>query len=245
MPVHTRLTFLLIFAVCHPRQLLGFAPTSKRTALSSVKFRSTSSPSSISRVSPCSPRTDTAISGSRQQAEQYLSEAFPRFCWLLQQNPAALQRMRESKSGFAVLAPSDDAILAMGVDRLQMLEASVNDPGLQQIVSRMAAYHIVSVPMTTEIMGSYSVVPTRVGELPVEAAPDGTLWVNGRQIIQSYQFEDNIVESYQDKDGNVLGSQPAEGGKTCIIHEVDGLVCPDELWQAMFSHLETSGMGGA
>jgi len=152
--------------------------------------------------------------------------------------------MRESQTGFAVLAPSDDAILTMG-PKLQMLEAACNDPGLRQIASIIAAYHVVSVPMTTELMGSFNVVPTMVGELPVEVAPDGTLWVNGRRILQSYQFEDKMIESYQDRHGNMVGSQLSEGGKRCIIHEVDGFVCPDELWHDLFSHFETPEVGAA
>lgn len=152
--------------------------------------------------------------------------------------------MRESKSGFAVFAPSDSAMDMMGSERLQLLEAACNDPALQQVVSRMAAYHMVSAPATAEIMGTYNVVTTRVGELPVGVAEDGTLYVNGVQIIQSYQFEDNMVQNYQDTDGNFLGSEGVEGGKICIIHEVTELVCPDELWHAMYSHFEeSSGIG--
>lgn len=131
----------------------------------------------------------------------------------------------------------------MGPEQLQLLEAACSVPDLQQILATMAAYHVVSAPMTAEIMGSYNVVTTRVGELPVEVSPDGTLYVNGRQIVQSYQFEDRVVKNYQDKDGNLLGSQSVEGGKRCIIHEVDGLVCPDELWHAMYSHFESTGLG--
>lgn len=95
--------------------------------------------------------------------------------------------------------------------------------------------------MTAEIMATYNVVSTRVGELPVEVASDGALYVNGVRIIQSYQFEDRIVENYQDKDGNLLGSQSMEGGKRYIIHEVEGLVCPDELWHAMYAQFESAG----
>ena len=144
--------------------------------------------------------------------------------------------MHESKTGFAVLAPSDDAIDAMGPERMQILETAMCDPNTQQIVARMAAYHIVSAPATAEIMGTYNVVTTRVGELPVEVANDGTLYVNGRRVIQSYQFEDQLVQNYQDANGNLLGSESVEGGKICIIHEVDGLVSPDELWHAMYAH---------
>lgn len=151
--------------------------------------------------------------------------------------------MRESTTGFAVLAPSDAALESLGQEQLQLLETACNDPDMQQVVSRMAAYHMISAPMTAEIMTAYNVVTTRVGELPVEVAQDGTMYVNGVRIIQSYQFEDKIVQNYQDKEGNLLGSQAVEGGKTCIIHEVEGLVCPDELWHAMYAHYQSSGLG--
>lgn len=183
------------------------------------------------------------MSSSREQAEQYLSESYPKFYFLLQKNPAALERMRDSKSGFAVFAPSDAAIDSLGPEQLQLLDAAFNDPDMSQVVSRIAAYHMVSAPMTAEIMGAYNVVTTRVGELPVEVAPDGSLYVNGVQIIQSYQFEDKIIQNYQDTDGNFLGSEGVEGGKICIVHEVGGFVCPDDLWHAIYSHFETSGMG--
>lgn len=221
-----RLAFLLIYA-------------SSNTA-SSFVVPNTASSSPRAGLS----KTTTALSNSRDQAEQCLTESFPKFYYLLQQNQPALQRMHESTSGFAVLAPSDAAIDAMGPEQLAMLETACTDPALQQIVGRMAAYHIVSSPMTAEIMGQYNVVPTRVGELPVEMDPqDGTLYVNGRRIIQTYQFEDKLVQNYQDKDGNLLGSEAVEGGKRCIIHEVDGLVSPDDLWHAMYAHYESIGLG--
>ncbi|KAL7531128.1 hypothetical protein ACHAXR_003860 [Thalassiosira sp. AJA248-18] len=221
--------FLLVLtytiASCLGPGALGFAPNSsaRNTASSSPRL------------------CKTAISNSRDQAEQCISESYPKFYWLLQQNPTALQRLHESKAGFAVFAPSDAAIDALGPERIQLLEAACNDPGLQQIASRMVSYHMVSAPMTAEIMATYNVVSTRVGELPVEVASDGALYVNGVRIIQSYQFEDRIVENYQDKDGNLLGSQSMEGGKRYIIHEVEGLVCPDELWHAMYAQFESAG----
>lgn len=129
---------------------------------------------------------------------------------------------------------------SLGDENLRLLEAACNDPDLQQVVSRMAAYHVVSAPMTASIMGTYNVVSTSVGELPVEVAADGTMYVNGVQIIQSFQFEDQIIQNYQDRDGNVLGSEVVEGGKRCIIHEVAGLVCPDDLWQALYSYYQSA-----
>ena len=184
----------------------------------------------------------TALYSSREQAEQYLSDNFPKFYWLLQQNESALQNIRDTKTGFAIFAPSDNAIDALGSEQIGMLESALANPELSQVVTRMAAYHMVSIPATTEVMQQYGVVTTRVGELPIEVTQDGTMYVNGVQIIQSYQFEDQIVQNYQDTDGNLLGSENV-GGKTCIIHEVGGFVCPDELWQVIFEHYQSTGMG--
>ena len=38
-------------------------------------------------------------SAARDQAEQYLTETYPKFCTLLRQNPMALERMRSSTLG--------------------------------------------------------------------------------------------------------------------------------------------------
>ena len=191
---------------------------------------------------PHTSKSITTLYSSREQAEQYLSENYPKFYWLLQQNESALQNIRDTKTGFAIFAPSDSVIDALGSEQIGMLESALANPELSQVVTRMAAYHMVSIPATTEVMQQYSVVTTRVGELPIEVAQDGTMYVNGVQIIQSYQFEDQIVQNYQDTDGNLLGSENV-GGKTCIIHEVGGFVCPNELWQVIFEHYQSTGMG--
>jgi uncharacterized surface protein with fasciclin (FAS1) repeats len=180
-------------------------------------------------------------SNSREQVENFLSESYPKFCSLLQQNPSALQQMRESEVGFAVFALTD-AAFALMPQQLQLLEAACNEPRLQEVVSTMAAYHMISVPISGDVMASFQVVTTRVGELPVEVASDGSgaLYVNGVRILQSYVFEDVIIQNYQDKDGNMIGSQAGAGGKRYIVHEVESLICPNELWQSLHSHFQSS-----
>ncbi len=155
----------------------------------------------------------------------------------------ALQQMRESELGFAVFALSDAAFYdALMPGQLELLEAACNEPKLQQVVSTMAGYHMVSVPIMGEVMASFHVVTTRVGELPVVVAPDGSgaLFVNGVRILQSYVFEDVLVQNYQDKDGNMLGSQAGVGGQRFVVHEVENLVCPNELWQSIHSHFQST-----
>ncbi|KAL9190395.1 hypothetical protein ACHAXT_007606 [Thalassiosira profunda] len=234
-----RIVLLLAAPALAPPGALGFAPAHQSAvAPGSLASERRGAPSSPSPRLRC-----TSLCNSRDQAEQYLVESYPQFYYLLQQNPAALQRMHESTTGFAVFAPSDAAMEAIGAERWQLLEAACTgtDPGLQQFASRMASYHHLSAPTTQEILATYNVVNTQVGELPVEVGGDGTLYVNGVRIVQSYQFEDREVQNYQDAEGNHLGSEVA-GGKRCIIHEVEGMLCPEELWEAMYAQYQSIGM---
>ena len=230
-------TFILLIGIYSSVSVVhGFAGLNSRRAVISREINAPSFNIDLPHTS----KSITTLYSSREQAEQYLSENYPKFYWLLQQNESALQNIRDTKTGFAIFAPSDSVIDALGSEQIGMLESALANPELSQVVTRMAAYHMVSIPATTEVMQQYGVVTTRVGELPVEVGQDGTMYVNGVQIIQSYQFEDQIVQNYQDTDGNLLGSENV-GGKTCIIHEVR--VCPDELWQVIFEHYQSTGMG--
>ena len=212
-------------------------------ALGAHGFVATSNPTTRVGVCNTSSRTrrhTSLLRSSRQQAMNFLSSNYPKFYYLLQQNPDALREMQDTITGFAVFAPSDDTIDAYYGEQVQMLDAACNVPELHQVVTRMAAYHMVNSPTTTDIMGKFNVVNSRVGELPVEVdAQDGTMYVNQVPIIQSYKFEDKIVQNYQDSNGNLLGSEDVGGGKTCIIHEVGGFVCPDELWQLIYEHFQS------
>lgn len=217
-------------------------------ALGANGFVATSNPTT--RVGVCNTpsrarRHTSLLRSSREEAINFLSENYPKFYYLLQQNPDALREMQDTITGFAVFAPSDDTIDTYYGEQIQMLDAACNVPELNQVVTRMAAYHMVNSPTTSDIMSAYNVVNSRVGELPVEVdAQDGTMYVNQVPIIQSYKFEDKMVQNYQDSNGNLLGSEDVGGGKTCIIHEVGGFVCPDELWQLIYEHFQSpTGVG--
>ncbi|KAL7517382.1 hypothetical protein ACHAWX_002309 [Stephanocyclus meneghinianus] len=187
------------------------------------------------------------FSNSASQAEQHIYNQYPIFYYLLQQNPTALQRIRTSSSGYAVFVLSDEAMNALGPDKLQLLEYACNDADLLPIVETMISFHVVSVPVTVDIMAKYNVVSTSVGELPVEVMQDGAMYVNGVRLLQSYRFEDRLVQSYEDGDGNFLGSEMMEGGgKVCLLHEVDGMVSPEELWNTLYNYyLEKNSGAGA
>lgn len=199
-------------------------------------------------------------SSARDEAEGYLAEHHPRFCDLLRSNPAALERMRASPSGYAVFAPSEYAFDSLGPDRLALLGAAMmggcGDPGMRAMASAMAEYHMVSAPATAGIMAAFGVVTTSLGEMPVEVSPDGTMYVNGVKVVQSLQFEDRSVLDYRDADGNSLGIEEViptggtggtgGGNRRCVVHEVEGLLCPDELWQVMHArYMQSAGSAGA
>jgi hypothetical protein len=224
----------------------GFAPSSSVATANSLITTTASATRSRRRHRRRHNSSNTSsslFSNSREQVEQFLSESYPKFCSLLYQDPMALQQMRESNVGFTVFAMSDAAFYnALMPEQLQLLEAACNEPQFLEVVSTMAAYHMASVPIAGDIMASFQVVTTRVGELPVEVASDGSgaLYVNGVRILQSYVFEDVIIQNYQDKDGNMIGSQTGEGGKRYIVHEVENLICPNELWQSLHSHFQST-----
>lgn len=182
-------------------------------------------------------QSSSSLHGSRNEAETYLSQSYPKFYSFLQLNPSALQRMREAKSGYAVFAVSDDNINTYYTEQFGLLESACVDEELQQIVQRMASYHLVNMALTAENMSTFQVATTAVGELPVETDPNdgGSLYINGIKILHSYQFEDALELNHQDGEGNVLGSQVGMGN-TCIIHEVDGFVCPNDMWEVLYSH---------
>ena len=198
-------------------------------------------------------------SAARDQAEVYLTETYPKFCTLLRQNPMALERMRSSTSGYAVFAPNDAAFDALGPERLHLLDMALSemdgneynsnnndDDGLVDVLSTMAEYHMCSAPATVDIMKTYGVVTTSMGELPVTVTEDGTtMYVNGVRVIRSFQFEERLVRDYRDVNGNCLGTEEviesSEAGfemRRCIIHETEGLVCPDELWNIMYARAQ-------
>ncbi|KAL3799933.1 hypothetical protein HJC23_007406 [Cyclotella cryptica] len=233
---------------------LAFAPATKRPLLTTSRLSAPNRhsshrlPTSHSKApSPVIRHIHTLLfSNSASQAEEHIYNQYPIFYYLLQQNPTALQRIRNSSSGYAVFVLSDEAMNALGQDKLQLLEYACNDADLLPIVETMASFHVVSVPMTVDIMTKYNVVSTGVGELPVEVTQDGAIYVNEARLLRSYRFEDRLVQNYEDGDGNLLGSETMEeGGKVCLVHEVDGMVSPEELWNTLYNYYieKNSGAG--
>jgi hypothetical protein len=120
----------------------------------------------------------------------------------------------------------------MGEDRLGMLQYFLEDFELLGIAQKMALAHCVSVPMENEIMLKYGVVTTPAGEVPVSLYNDST-YINNARVLQSFRFQDRMVNEYTDSKGNVLGSEEG-GGKVCLVYEVDGMVCSEEMWEKLF-----------
>eukprot|EP00956_Cyclotella_meneghiniana_P037954 scaffold147063_cov68-Cyclotella_meneghiniana.AAC.5 len=226
----TTIQFILmaVFAIFKTHSCSAFAPASlKSHPIPSTRYNNPHPPLSI-RTS-----THLHISNSAHQAEQHLLNQYPKFYYLLQQNPTCLERIRNSSRGFAIFAPSEEAMDALG-DSLNLLEYGCNDVDMLPIVQSMASHHVVSVPATVEIMKQFNVVSTSEGELPVQVH-EGSIYVNGARIIQCYKFEDSAVRNYEDKDGNLLGSEKVDtGGNVCLVYEMEGMVCPDESWEALY-----------
>jgi hypothetical protein len=184
-------------------------------------------------------------------------------------------RRNTSSSGYAVFAPNDAAFDALGDDRLYMLDLALSGNGngaadddggnydgdrgndsamvkdMRDVVMAMAEFHMVSAPVTCDVMREYGVVTTSMGEMMVDVDVDGTMYVNGVRILRSYQYEERSYVDYVDSYGNSIGIEEVAsisstrngndgGGSTrgderCIVvHEVDGLVCPDALWDVMY-----------
>ena len=128
-------------------------------------------------------------------------------------------------------------------DSLNLLEYGCNDSEMLPIVQAMTAYHVVSVPITADTMRQFNVVSTPEGELPVQMH-EGSMYVNGVRILQCFRFEDNVVRNYEDKDGNLLGSETIEGeGSACLVYEMEGMVCPEELWEALYECYQSKSSG--
>ena len=94
-----RLVLLLAAPALAPPGAFGFAPAYQGAAATGSLA---SERRGASTLSPSPRLRCTSLCNSRDQAEQYLVESYPQFYYLLQQNPAALQRMHESTTGFAV-----------------------------------------------------------------------------------------------------------------------------------------------
>ncbi|KAL3811969.1 hypothetical protein ACHAXA_011296 [Cyclostephanos tholiformis] len=189
---------------------------------------------------------------SRERAERHLLTTYPKFCKLLYSNPTALERMRSSSSsGYAVFAPNDGAFDALGRDRLNMLDMALSytavddddvDVGIsdmRDVVMAMAEYHMVSAPVTSDVMMKFGVVTTSMGEMNVDVDDDGTMYVNGVRVVRSYQYEDRSFIDYIDSMGNSLGTEEVserdgKEGRCIVVHEVDGLVCPEVLWDVIY-----------
>jgi uncharacterized surface protein with fasciclin (FAS1) repeats len=225
--------------------VLAFAPeissSSRRQGKSSIRHTAVSFLGDAS--STVATKTTTSLSSSRDQAEEFLSTSYPQFYYLLQQNPIALNLMRNSKAGFAVFAPSDAAIAALGEETCNLLNAACNDPDMQPVIAKMASYHIVNAPMSSELLCKYGVASTPGGELTVQSNynnndDNGTtiMFDNGVSILASYEFQDELVQNVQDVNGNLMESSVVGGGKTCIVHEVDGFVCPEGLWGVLYEY---------
>ena len=90
------------------------------------------------------------------------------------------------------------------------------------MAEKIAAYHCIDEPVTADQLFNSGGVVTLGGEVPAERSvsgglfgvggkEDGGIKLNGSKVVNSFEFVDD--------------------DKTCIVHEMDGLISPTILWR--------------
>ncbi|KAG7354645.1 fasciclin domain containing protein [Nitzschia inconspicua] len=118
--------------------------------------------------------------------------------------------------GFTIFAPSNDVLNRIGDKKASQLM----DPRNLETTQKIAGYHVIGETVTAEQLFNCGGVLTVSGEISVERSITGGMFGIGGQ-----------------EDGGVLinkarATQTWQVG-TGLVHEVDGLVCPNIMWRYM------------
>ncbi|EJK52027.1 hypothetical protein THAOC_28745 [Thalassiosira oceanica] len=182
----------------------------------------------------CRPSASTrlrhlAVQQTTSDAEQVLAQTYSYFDWILKHNQEIAHHMREPGGGYTLFVPTDAAISNLGQEKLDCMEEASGDEALRPVLQALAAFHFVQIPLTLdEILcegGQGGVIHTAGGDLQVQIGTGGKLSVNGVRVSQSYSFVDTTT------------------GKRAFLHETDGLLCPDEVWDILYDHRDGSMPG--
>ena len=171
----------------------------------------------------CRPSTSTRWRNTEAQqtasdAEQVLAQTYSYFDWILKHNQGIVDQMREG--GYTLFVPTDAAIANLEQAKLDCMEEASGDAALRPVLDALAAFHFVPMPLTLDEIcqgGQGGVIHTAGGELQVQAN-GGNVFVNGVTVLQSYSFEDTT------------------SGARSVLHETEGLLCPDEVWDILHNH---------
>ena len=171
--------------------------------------------------------TTTSSNEQEQQSEieTYLSDAYPSFYNLMLCNAVdVLKELRKPNTVFTIFAPNDKAFEALGDKRIQQLR----DPRNLETTNKIAAFHCVvddSEVVTAEAIldenSNIGGVMTLAGEVPIGPSESGGFMGLGAK-----------------RDGGVVVGPSARivqsvNGPGGVVHEVDGLVCPNIIWRYM------------
>eukprot|EP00560_Eucampia_antarctica_P004520 CAMPEP_0197832858 /NCGR_PEP_ID=MMETSP1437-20131217/16494_1 /TAXON_ID=49252 ORGANISM="Eucampia antarctica, Strain CCMP1452" /NCGR_SAMPLE_ID=MMETSP1437 /ASSEMBLY_ACC=CAM_ASM_001096 /LENGTH=178 /DNA_ID=CAMNT_0043436479 /DNA_START=197 /DNA_END=733 /DNA_ORIENTATION=+ len=144
------------------------------------------------------------------EVEGFLEESYPSFRSLVRNNEKIWNATLDAEEGYTIFAPSEDAIAALGEEKLSHLR---DDAELAHIV---ASYHFINELVTEEELSVAGGVVTQGGTLPVGQQTCGIFGLGGKECGVTIN-EANLVKSSEISN--------------CIIHEVDSLVCPESVLQ--------------
>jgi uncharacterized surface protein with fasciclin (FAS1) repeats len=151
----------------------------------------------------------------------FLQQNYPIFYSILEKNDDVWKAIGEDDAdkgefGFTIFAPSDAAMNQLGDKKAKQLM----DPRNFETTQKIAGYHVIAETVTAEQLYNCGGVVTTSGEIPVERSTTGGMFGMGGQ-----------------EDGGVLinkarATQTWQVG-TGLVHEVEGLVCPNIMWRYM------------
>ena len=168
---------------------------------------------------PFSKRQLVVLSNSATEAEEYVMKNFPTAWDLLQRNNDVMKKMNKAELGFTIFAPNEAAFQSLGDKR----NGQLKDVRNEEVVEKIAAYHIVAEPVTADQLFNSGGIVTEGGEVPAERSVSGGLFglggkedggvsLSGSKVVNSFEFGDKAE-------------------KFCIVHEMDGLISPSILWR--------------
>ena len=166
-------------------------------------------------------RSTRSTTPGRQQtasdAEQVLAQTYSYFDWILRHNQEIVHHIREPRAGgYTLFVPTDAAISNLGQEKLDCMEEASGDDALRAVLQTLAAFHFVQMPLPLDEICGGGVIHTAGGELQVQST-GGNVFVNGVRVSQSYSFEDTATGA-------------------SVLHETEGLLCPDEIWEILYNH---------
>ena len=146
-----------------------------------------------------------------------LKENYPALSLVLEKNDGVWKALGGAEGGgFTIFAPNAEAFEALGeTKRAQLL-----DPRNSETSEKIGAYHVIPEVVTADQLYNSGGVITLGGEIPVDRSTSGGFFGVGGQEDGGVTINTaRVVQSFE------LG--------TGIVHEVEGLVCPNIMWRYM------------